>query len=172
MQQQYYAGIGSRETPAEILYQMADLAKELYRNGYSLRSGHADGADMTFEMAVIDKDLHMQIFLPWPGFNNAPRYSDRHISDIPEWAMATVDRYHPSPDRLSPAARKLMARNAMQILGPGGFEPVKFVVCWTKDGGPTGGTGQAIRIAKDCKIPVYNLHNGIALGALRGDFNL
>lgn len=168
----YYAGIGSRETPTEILYQMADLAKELHAAGYSLRSGHADGADMTFEMAVCDRDQEMQIFLPWPKFNGAPERDSRYISAIPHWAYQSVDRYHPASNRLTMAGRKLMARNAMQIFGPNGESPVKFVVCYTKDGQASGGTGQAIRIAQKHRIPVYNLHNEVALGALRGDFNL
>lgn len=34
-----------------------------------------------------------------------------------------------------------------------------FVVCWTSDGKDSGGTGQALRIARDRNIPVYNLYN-------------
>jgi hypothetical protein len=33
------------------------------------------------------------------------------------------------------------------------------VVCWTSDGKASGGTGQAIRIAKYYEIPTYNLNN-------------
>ena len=33
----------------------------------------------------------------------------------------------------------------------------KFVICWTKNGKGTGGTGQAIRIAKGFGIPVFDL---------------
>ena len=44
-----YAGIGSRETPAEIQAQMNEVAKELEAAGYTLRSGNAEGADKAFE---------------------------------------------------------------------------------------------------------------------------
>jgi hypothetical protein len=50
-----------------------------------------------------------------------------------------------------------MARNCQQVLGQNLNLPVDFVVCWTKDGGKTGGTGQALRIADDLNIPIYNL---------------
>jgi hypothetical protein len=51
-----------------------------------------------------------------------------------------------------------MNRNALQILGRYGSTPVKFVVCWTKDGKNTGGTGQALRIADYFHIPVFNFY--------------
>ena len=62
-------------------------------------------------------------------------------------------------NRLSEAAMKLMSRNAYQVLGESLRNPVDFVICWTKDGKASGGTGQAIRIAQDNGIPVYNLKN-------------
>ncbi len=58
-----------------------------------------------------------------------------------------------------------MARNCYQVLGEDLSTPVDFVVCWTPDGAEsetsrkTGGTGQAIRIAADLGIRVYNLKN-------------
>jgi hypothetical protein len=54
----------------------------------------------------------------------------------------------------------LMARNAMQVLGPEVTCPglfSSFVLCWTLGGEEVGGTSQAIRIAKSKGIPVYNL---------------
>lgn len=62
------------------------------------------------------------------------------------------------------------ARNVLQILGqrtPFTLKS-KCVVCWTPDGADgsstetsilTGGTGQAIRIAKAYGVPVFNLYN-------------
>jgi predicted Rossmann fold nucleotide-binding protein DprA/Smf involved in DNA uptake len=43
-----YAGIGSRETPKEVLKSMTNYAKELSATGWVLRSGGADGADTAF----------------------------------------------------------------------------------------------------------------------------
>ena len=50
----------------------------------------------------------------------------------------------------------------MIALGPILDDPVEFIICWTPGGKVTGGTGQAIRIAKDLDIRVFNL-------ALRSD---
>lgn len=39
-----YAGIGSRETPLQILSLMEQIAMSLSKVGFTLRSGYADGA--------------------------------------------------------------------------------------------------------------------------------
>lgn len=141
-QLRYYAGIGSRQTPLQTLLSMTTVAQLLSNKGYVLRSGGAIGADQAFEKGAGN---HCEIFLPRP--------------DAPVWTMICTMHYHPNPDALSVNAWQLMNRNAMQILGRDGDTPVDFVVCWTKDGKASGGTGQAIRIAKSLDIPVYNLYN-------------
>ena len=45
----YYAGIGSRETPIEFLEMFKRVAKYIATNGYILRSGGAKGVDTAFE---------------------------------------------------------------------------------------------------------------------------
>lgn len=152
----FYAGIGSRETPLTILALMTNLAKKLERQGWTLRSGGAPGADTAFSSGCVEK----QIFLPWNGFQG-----QRMIYPIPVEAYAIASEIHPGWKRLKQGAQSLMARNCMQLLGPTLKEPVKMVICWTPDGmekeherGPmSGGTGQAISHADRLDIPVYNL---------------
>jgi hypothetical protein len=55
----------------------------------------------------------------------------------------------------------------MQILGRWGDTPADFVVCWTKNGKASGGTGHALRIANYYNIPVFNLRNKDALHELK-----
>ncbi len=45
----YYAGIGSRKTPEEILVIMTHIAVRMRNLGWVLRSGCALGADTAFE---------------------------------------------------------------------------------------------------------------------------
>ena len=158
MQNKYYAGIGSRSTPKEVLDQMTDLASQLEKMGWWLRSGGAQGADLAFQRGVQE---NAQIWVPWPSF--AADLQCAYIehqwfcpsSDDME-AFSSVDQFHPAPDKLSNAARLLMARNYRQIVGQG--EPnSSFVICWTENGLKKGGTAQAIKIAESLKIPVYNL---------------
>jgi hypothetical protein len=151
----YYAGIGSRETPYHICKMMTAIAKRLSSLDYICRSGGADGADDAFEIGAEYK----QIFLPWDGFNGRTANGTSYI--VPSYIEEYVFKYHPKPDRLSAAGKKLMSRNTYQILGSDLNTPVEFVLCWTKDGLASGGTGQAIRIAKDRKIPIFNLKTDV-----------
>ena len=161
----YYAGIGSRETPDPILRMMYTIALRLSSHQYILRSGGAPGADTFFEKGAFFEDEYKQIFLPWKGFNG----NRSNLWYIPPEAFEITARYHPAWKRLNEPARKLMARNAQQILGENLDTPVEFVICWTPDGctrhetrtKETGGTGQAISIASSHGIPVYNLKNEI-----------
>jgi len=73
--------------------------------------------------------------------------------------MELVNQFHPAPDKLSPAGRKLMARNGFQVLGTSLKDPVNAVICWTRNGKFSGGTGQALRIAHAYKIPIFNLYD-------------
>jgi SpoU rRNA methylase family enzyme len=45
------------------------------------------------------------------------------------------------------------------MLGENMDRPTDLVICWTKDGAATGGTGQAIRMANHYGVPVLNLFN-------------
>ncbi len=132
------------------------------RGGWRLRSGGAPGMDTAFQRGVSFAK-NMSIYLPWAVFNNnvAGRGGCYDASKLVAWdaALETVDKYHPNPQALSRASRKLMARNAFQVLGPDLKTPADLVICWTPDGKASGGTGQAIRIAEDNRVLVVNLEN-------------
>ena len=150
MTKKYYAGIGARKTPPEILQLMTCIAAKLESLGYVLRSGGAEGADRAFEAGVTDS-ANKQVFL-----------ADGVISID---AFASVGQFHPAPASLSAYVRKLMARNYHQVMGPEGEPKSSFVICWTPDGckshatrtRASGGTGQAVSIADYHKVPLFNL---------------
>jgi hypothetical protein len=164
-----YAGIGSRETPSDVLLLMRDVAQHLGLHGFTLRSGAADGADRAFEEGALDADTRganrrPEVYLPWPSFNKGNRamLSDRYYVGEPQAeALPIAAVFHPAWDRLSQGAQKLHARNVHQILGADVTRPVlsKFVVCWTRMGAGGGGTGQALRIAEHFKVPAFDLAN-------------
>lgn len=147
-----YAGIGSRETPDDILHLMTGFAGLAEEHGWTLRSGGADGADTAFENGVKHR-IHKEIYLPWGGFNG----SDSHLTKPMALASQLVERYHPNTAALTQGAMKLHMRNMHQILGRHLETPVKFVLCWTKNAALVGGTATAIRCAMDNGIPVFNL---------------
>lgn len=165
----YYAGIGSRETPPEILEIMNRIASYLEACGFVLRSGGADGADTAFESGVQDPH-HKEIFIPWDGFNG------RQASETGVYTQAREDaelaeKYaanaHPAwyakrsdgTDVLSRGARRLHMRNVSQVLGFHLQYPIKFAIIWAEEsnGNPKGGTGQAVRICQAIGIPIFNL---------------
>ncbi len=145
----YYAGIGSRSTPKNILELITKIAQKLHDKDYVLRSGGADGADLAFEKGAGNKK---QIFLPWKGFNKSTSEHHKLNDELIDFSLG----YHPHADSLSDAVKKLMARNAQQVLGPILIQPSKFVICWTP-ADKEGGTGHALRIARDHDISIYNL---------------
>lgn len=143
-----YSGVGSRKTPAAMLEKMRRIAVHLRDQGFMLRSGGADGADTAFEAGAGSAK---EIIVPWPDFNNRPHGI---TPPDPAAAMALAARHHPGWRNCSPAVRAIHARNVCIVLGPDLETPSDFVICWTADGRASGGTGQAIRVARAYGIPV------------------
>lgn len=155
-----YTGIGSRETPQEYLDMFERMGVWLGLRGGILRSGGANGADSAFErgadkVKAIHPDLgEKEIYLPWKGFNN----NTSLLYNIDHNAMVIAQNIHPNWNKLSDAAKKLMARNTYQIIGLNNTL-TDFVVCYTKNGKYIGGTSQAMKLADMYEIPIFNAGN-------------
>ena len=148
-----YAGIGSRNCPENIIKIIIKLGRWLSLKGYTLRSGAADGCDTAFEKGCDLVKGKKEIYIPWKNFNN----SDSELIVKNKKAFEIAAKYHPNYEKLSLGVKKLQARYSHQILGLTLDNPVKFVICYTKNGLEIGGTSQALRIAKDYNIPIFNL---------------
>ena len=146
-----YAGIGSRETPKDVLFLFVELANIFAKRGYILRSGAADGADKAFERGCDLSSGLKEIYLPWKGFNN--NKSNLILSDNRASLIAEI--YHPYWNNLSCGGQKLQARNSHQVLGKDLETPCEMIVCYTPS---KGGTTQALRIAKDYGIKIFNAY--------------
>lgn len=168
----YYAGIGSRFTPEDIMIKMSLIASILEKMQFILRSGGANGADSAFENGITDKYSSMNIYLPDLKFNGRTHDNKSYIyiesdESCEDYLRAKASLiYHPSKFNLKPAARKMMIRNYFQVHGRSTEEKSSFIICWTPNGAngksiktnwDDGGTGQAIRLASEENIPVYNL---------------
>ena len=161
----YYTGVGSRQTPSNILSAMTLLADWLERKGYILRSGGADGADSAFEKGVHNF-FNKEIYLPWQGFNG--NNSTLYHSSLEAFNIARS--IHPAWHKCSDGAKKLHARNVHQVLGRNLNSKSDFVVCWTENGVLAGGTATAIRLAIEYHIPVFNFGNYDSIDESRKDF--
>lgn len=149
----YYTGIGARETPTEVLELFTKIGKFLASRNITLRSGHAKGADQAFEIGCDIINGNKEIYLPWYKFEGST--SSLIVSN--KLAFNIAEKYHPYWHNLSQGAKKLQARNSHQVLGTDLNTPSSFVICWTKNGKGEGGTGQALRIAKEYNIPIFDI---------------
>lgn len=153
---------------------MTDLAYVMWSRGWTLRSGGAQGADQAFEKGTTRKQSFKAV-------------------DAQRVAQLSVAWYHPVPHAMGSYGKLLMARNLYQVTGLKVEEAgitsrddlrkwaqdnpnmvSRAVICWTPDGAynstsiRTGGTGQAIRIAIDLGIPVFNLAHHDHLNMIQG----
>jgi hypothetical protein len=172
-----YTGIGSRNTPEEVLLEMRATAYHLCEMGFTLRSGKAQGADSAFEDGVkkyiaeyfLDWGLYpecgAEIYLPWEGFNQLLGiYRDFDIIlDKPcmKAAQDLASRHHPNWGKCSDAAKKLHGRNSCQVLGTFLDIESDFVLYYAPENEITGkidgGTATAVNIARYYNIPTINM---------------
>jgi len=117
---------------------MARVARYLRAEGYTLRTGGAEGADQAF-------------------MSGAGTYHCYLSSVATPESMALAATYHPAWHKCDEFARRCHGRNAMIVLGSDLKAPVDFVICWTPDGKAVGGTAMGIHIAQAKKILVFNL---------------
>lgn len=142
---------------------MRDIAIRLSVD-WTLRTGGADGADEAFALGAIEGQGDMEIFLPWRSYNGFDRRNPEDKAHVALWqpsssALSMAGQFHPAWSGLSNGEKALHGRNMHQILGVDVNNPdlSRFVVCWTPEASGSGGTGQAIRVAKHYGVPVFDL---------------
>jgi hypothetical protein len=170
----FYTGIGSRQTPKDILKLMEDVAFKLASKGYILRSGSAGGADTAFENGAkayaenVDERVTLaQLYIPWDSFVTYDEYYKDWYKALDrmtkkEEAYQLASETHSAWDKCSKGAKALHARNTFQILGPNLNNPSSFLICWAqvdKYGQLKGGTRTAWELAKKHNVPCFNLYN-------------
>lgn len=167
MKYKSYAGIGSRKNiPDDVQLLIYNIGIFLANKGIVLRSGGADGSDKIFEAGSDKAGGEKEIYT----VEDANFKSDLIVKD-----------YHPNWKNIKNSyVKKLLSRNAFQILGKDLKTPCNFVICYTEDGVyngkdtsiKTGGTGTAIRIASGYDIPIFNLGNEIHFSKWWNKINL
>ena len=156
-----YAGIGSREITSEEAHKILVISSKLSKK-FVVYSGNAEGADITFQTG---SNGNCVIYLPWDGFNKEEYDCTKSLAyyDVGNTNIGVeyASKFHPTYSRLSKGAKRLMCRNSHQILGFKDYPRVSFVVYCAKEacGVVSGGTAQAIRIARDMGIPTFNIRN-------------
>jgi len=166
-----FTGVGSRETPKNILELIRRLSCKLVSKGWTLRSGGADGADEYFAYGWGDakskeaSTAPAEIYLPWSGFNGLyvgdPNCIVVQKAEIITKAHKILKKVHPAFDKLTRGPLSLHTRNCFQVLGADLETPSNYCIAYSKldqNGEPSGGTRTAIKIAEMNKIKVRNLY--------------
>lgn len=158
-----YAGIGSRDISSDEECLIMKIANKLSSLGIIVYSGNAEGSDIAFQSG---SNGNCVIMLPWLNFNKneydvkkSLAYFD--LGDTKEGNF-NAEKHHPNFKNLSQGAKRMMSRNYHQVIGYDIYPKVSFIVCCADEDeyGVKGGTGQACRIAKYNKIPIFNIRNG------------
>jgi hypothetical protein len=162
----YYAGVGNRKTPPDILSLMTRIATHLDSLGKVLRSGGAKGADDAFLQGT---SLPAQLYLPYQGFNG---HQGIVIEDQEILLRATeiAARIHGNWAACDDFARKTHLRSVFQILGGDLKSPSDFLIFWAptdRNGNIEGGTRTAVALAQEHSMPSYNLANIQVRGKFR-----
>lgn len=175
-----YTGVGSRETPDDILILMRRIGYIMAMKGVALRTGEAEGADHAFYKGVVDaNDIHgvnfkNEVFVAgtpkeYHCVNDIVDIFSRDSSSPIDALRNTAVRIRGSWDDLSYFGAKCHIRNVAQVLGVDGKSPSRGLICWAKPVNPIkvtetnvryveGGTNTAYCTAVLHDIPVYNLH--------------
>lgn len=171
MQQLYYTGVGSRDTPKDQCDVITNIAALLSSHGYILRSGGAEGADTAFEQGALQHLVRspkqrIDIYLPWDGFEGRKKSLNYFVPEqVPAviWddAVRIAKEVHPDWAACKKGAKTLHTRNVFQVLGHTLDNPSKFLICWApvdKHGDATGGTATAWKLAKQRGVKCFNLN--------------
>lgn len=152
----YYTGVGSRETPFGVQTLMTMIARRLDKEGWTLRTGDADGADEAFRKGTAIARVYSPMYVKSIYEGSLHSTTDASMATC---AMDIAKSIHPNWGACNPFARWCHARNIFQVLGddPRTPDPSKFLVCWTPNGEKCGGTRTAIVLAERYNVPVENL---------------
>jgi hypothetical protein len=161
-----YAGIGSANTPADVLVLMERTARALSALAWTLRTGDQRGADKAFLNGCHAGQLdhpRVEVYFPYPRVAHLEPTLERPTPAAFEIAM----RYHSRWASIDGTSRARHARSVHEVLGRDcrREDAARMIVCWTPDGSldgqsrAAGWTGMALRVAvgeaPDCEV--FNL---------------
>ena len=150
---------GNDNPPEFVINIIGRLIPIVESLGYIVRSGGMKGIDNFVETFTRKVELH----LPWKGFDNKDSKSTFNSEEAKEYAK----RCHPTWDGIKPAAQAFFAKNVRMVYGKELKSPTQFVVIWSEDGAEqtidrtarTGMAGHILALARQLRIPVFNLQN-------------
>lgn len=170
MRQRFYAGVGSREAPLEILELMVRIGRTMAEQGFGLSSGDAIRSDQAFYRGAClarNPPPH-RIYLAWSGIGGrfhdpdngwhvAPFYRENY-----EQASQIAEKARGGFFGLTQGGIAQHVRNVYQIYGHTLDEVVKVMWYWGipvgKQEKVKGGTNTALQLAIMANVNRINLY--------------
>lgn len=168
-----WCGVGSRETPKEIIPEMVWIGHCLALLGGVLATGDATGSDTHFfdgyNLGRLPKMPPAQVYYTRKknqrNLEHSPQMGQHEFEMYPEVGHIAQDMAYEargSFEGLFPSGIALHSRNALQVLSETLDNPRRFTVYYAKPvgkrGAVAGGTNTAVKISRKNKIPTVNLY--------------
>ncbi len=151
------ACIGSRETPPNVRTWMEEFGAQLVRQGHTLVSGNAPGADQAWAKGGNSIDPgRVDLCLPWSTFERASIHPDNRVrvyhDGLDSYETCIAAELHPRWAQANGPTKMLLARDVMIV------KDVRLVIGYVNPYKPHGGgTGFAFRVARRFDVPCVNV---------------
>lgn len=162
----YFACVGSRNTPLDVLKVMIRLGKTLTDLGYTITSGDAYGADRAFyygaKQSKYFKQNGAKIYVIHDGFLGRSTDDDvfidvRKFKDMKETYQKLAQEARGTLKGLNEKGIALHSRNVLQILGPTLEDKADGIFFYAQTVGKNkvkGGTNTAYQLAKSNQVGI------------------
>jgi hypothetical protein len=148
----YYTAIGPIDYPIEIQETLIKIGAFLASEKYTLRSGASEGFEYTIESGCNKAKGAKEIWLPWFKYED---HSSKLRWEQNGWDF--ISKRKKDWDTLKLTHKIYLARIPHQLLGLNLDEPSKFMLTWSYQGKGAHIFEEALKIAKEYKIPVFDL---------------
>ena len=160
------ACIWSRETPSFIWSKMKEIWRLLAKNWHIVASWNAKGSDYYFASGANEiNPSNVFLYLPWKWMNKEHYIAWNKIiiesEQISEDVENMLKKVHYFWESTSNSVKLLHRRNYWIV------KDSSCVICYTSNWKDKGWTWVWIRIAKEMKIPIFNLYNSTAFDDIK-----
>lgn len=148
-----------RDFPLEVKEKLYTLASKLIAKGYTIRI-NGDDKEYTEKFMKLS-DTHVEVYIPWKGFNNIE--SKHYYSNLT--AKEIARKFFPGWEKITDSVKSLLARNVRMLFGDKNNSISMCLITWSEKGESrvaelTKDTGKAyfiIKVAATYGFPVVNI---------------
>lgn len=161
----FYVGTGSRQTPEVVRKEMTRLARDLNKIGFTMRSGHQEGADQAFEHGARVK---AEIYVPSSELSVPTKFKGSKLFALDKFdekdskgLRSLVKKQFRPRSNTDAGTYDAMTTSYLQMMGNKSGMKSAFVACWIPVDNKRHSTDHTIRMAQENDVPVYNAYEYI-----------